>query len=130
MVKKYTNYLKHMLIHLTSFVINYLIFILFMIFVKDSSAVGLQIINLISWIISMLFIFYIDKMFVPDLVNENNSNELFKFILIRILSLIIEVIILFIFVSVLQADYHMVKLVSLVLLFFFNYFYVNHVKFN
>lgn len=130
MVKKCANYLKHMLIHLISFVINYLIFIFFMIFVKENSAVGIQIVNLLAWIISMLFIFFIDKLFVPDLVNENNSKELHKFILIRFLSLIIEVMILFIFVSVIRIDYHKVKLISLALLFFFNHFYVSRIKFN
>ena len=130
MIKKCANYLKHMLIHLLSFIINYLTFVFIMLFIDSGNIVGVQIINLISWIISMLFIFFIDKLFVPDLVNENNSNELFKFILIRILSLIIEVMILFIFVSVLRNDYYIVKLISLVLLFFFNHFYVSRVKFG
>ena len=130
MVKKCANYLKHMLIHLISFIINYLIFIFFMIFVKENSAVGIQIVNLLAWIISMLFIFFIDKLFVSDLVNENNSKELHKFILIRFLSLIIEVMILFIFVSVIRIDYHKVKIISLALLFFFNHFYVSRIKFN
>ena len=130
MVKKCTNYLKHILIYLVSFIINYLIFVLFMYFVGKSSIVGIQIVNLIAWFISMLFIFYIDKKFVPDLVNENNSNELFKFILIRLLSLIIEVLILFIFVSVFRVNYYIIKLISLILLFFFNHFYVRHVKFS
>ena len=130
MVKKYTNYLKHALIHLISFVINYVIFIIFMNFTTETSPVGIQIVNLVAWIISMLFIFYVDKLFVPDLVNENNSNELFQFILIRVLSLIIEVIILFIFVSVFHANYYTIKLISLILLFFFNHFYVSRIKFN
>lgn len=130
MVKKCANYLTHMLIHLVSFIINYLIFIFFMMFVKENSVVGIQIINLISWTISMLFIFFIDKLFVPDLVNENNSKELHKFILIRLLSLIIEVMVLFIFVTIIRFDYHMVKLISLALLFFFNHFYVRRIKFN
>lgn len=130
MVKKCTNYLKHIIIYLISFVINYLIFILFMFFVGKDSLIGLQIVNLISWIVSMMFIFYVDKKYVPDLVNENNSNELFKFILIRLLSLIVEVMILFIFVSVFRANYYSIKLISLVLLFFFNHFYVKRVKFS
>lgn len=130
MVKKCANYLTHMLIHLVSFVINYLIFIFLVTFAKENSVVAIQIINLISWVISMLFIFFIDKLFVPDLVNENNSKELHKFILIRLLSLIIEVMILFIFVSIIRFDYHVVKLISLVLLFFFNHFYVSRIKFN
>lgn len=130
MVKKCANYLTHMLIYLISFIINYLIFIFFMMFVKENSVVGIQIVNLISWTISMLFIFFVDKLFVPDLVNENNSKELHKFILIRLLSLIIEVMVLFIFVTIIRFDYHMVKLISLALLFFFNHFYVRRIKFN
>ena len=130
MIKKCTNYLKHIVIYFISFVINYLIFISLMSFIKFNNAVGIQIANLIAWIISMLFIFYVDKKFVPDLVNENNSNELFQFILIRILSLIIEIIILYIFVSIIGTNYLITKIVSLVLLFFFNHFYVRRVKFN
>lgn len=130
MIKKCSNYLKHILINFISFVLNYLIFILLMFLINKNNPVGIQIINLISWIVSMLFIFYIDKKYVPDLVNENNSSELFKFILIRILSLMIEVIILFIFVSILGANYYTTKLISLVVLFLFNSFYVRRIKFN
>lgn len=130
MVKKCTNYLKHILIYLVSFILNYLIFIFIMSFIDKSSVSGIQIANVITWIISMLFIFIIDKIFVPDLLNEHNSRELYKFILIRILSLIVEVMVLFIFVTVLRFDYYKVKLISLILLFLFNHFYVTRVKFN
>ena len=130
MIKKCTNYLKHIVIYFISFVINYLIFISLMSFINFNNAIGIQIANLIAWIISMLFIFYVDKKFVPDLVNENNSNELFQFILIRILSLIIEIMILYIFVSIIGTNYLITKLISLILLFFFNHFYVRRVKFN
>lgn len=122
------NYLKHILIYTVSFCINYFIFTGFMYFVNNN-IIGIQIVNLVAWIASMIFIFFVDKIFVPDLVNENNSSELFKFILIRILSLIIEVLILFVFVSVLQINYYLIKLISLSLLFVFNHFYVTRIKF-
>lgn len=122
--------LKHLIIYLISFGINYLIFIFFMLFINNNSAVGINIVNLIAWTISMLFIFYIDKKFVPDLVDENNSSELFKFILIRIFSLIIETLIIYIFIIILNNNYYLVKLISLVLLFLFNEFYVKNIKFK
>ena len=78
----------------------------------------------------MLFIFFVDKIFVPDLVDENNSTELFKFILIRILSLIIESLIIYIFIIILRNNYYLVKFISLVLLFILNEFYVRHIKFK
>lgn len=130
MIKKFTNYLKHIFIHLSSFIINYLVFIVLIMFTNKNNVFSIQIVNLISWIMSMLFLFFMDKLFVPDLVNENNSSELFKFVLIRILSLIIEVLILFIFVSVLRFDYNIVKLVSLILLFVLNHFYVTRIQFS
>ena len=129
MLKKYSNYLKHLMIHFISFVINYVIFILIMSFIEADNIIGIQMSNLIAWIISMLFIFFIDKKHVPDLVNEHNSAELFKFILIRLLSLIIEILIIYIFVNILRANYYSIKLISLIMLFFFNSFYVRHIKF-
>ena len=130
MLKKYSNYLKHLMIHLKSFVINYVIFIVIMLFIDSNNIIGIQVSNLIAWTISMLFIFFIDKKYVPDLVNEDNSSELFKFILIRLLSLIIEILIIYIFVNILRANYYSIKLISLVILFFFNSFYVRRIKFN
>ena len=121
---------KHCIIYLISFVINYFIFILGMIFIRYNGIIGINIVNLLAWIISMVFIFYIDKKYVPDLVDENNSSELFKFILIRIFSLIIEFLIIYIFIIILKNNYYVVKFISLTLLFIFNDFYVRHIKFN
>ena len=130
MVKIVKNNFKHFIIYLTSFCINYLIFILFMFFINKNNAVGINIVNLIAWIVSMLFIFYIDKKYVPDLVDENNRTELFEFILIRIFSFIIESVIVYIFIIILKNNYYLVKLISLILLFIFNNFYVKHIKFK
>ena len=124
------KYLKHFIIYLLSFLINYLIFMLFIKLINVDNGVGVQILNLISWISSMLFIYFIDKLVVPDLVNENNSKELYQFILTRILSLIIEAMILYIFVMVFRMDAIKVKFISLIMLFIFNHFYVSRVKFN
>ena len=130
MVKIVKNNFKHFIIYLTSFCINYLIFILFMFFINKNNAVGINIVNLIAWIVSMLFIFYIDKKYVPDLVDEDNRTELFEFILIRIFSFIIESVIVYIFIIILKNNHYLVKLISLILLFIFNNFYVKHIKFK
>lgn len=129
-VKKINNHLKHFIIYFISFCINYLFFILFMLFINIENVIAINLINLFAWIISMIFIFYVDKKFVPDLVDENNSKELFKFILIRVFSLIVESLIIFIFIIVLKFDYYVVKLISLSLLFVLNEFYVRHVQFK
>jgi len=121
---------KHLIIYLISFAINYMIFIFLMLFVSENSAVGINIVNLIAWIVSMVFIFFVDKKYVPDLVDENNSSELFKFILIRIFSLIIEALIIYIFIIILKNNYYLVKLISLFILFYFNRFYVKYIKFK
>lgn len=121
---------KHLIIYLISFLINYFIFLFLTLFVKNNNAIGINIVNLIAWIVSMLFIFFVDKKYVPDLVDENNSSELFKFILIRIFSLIIESLIIYIFIIILKNNYYLVKLISLLLLFCFNEFYVKNIKFK
>lgn len=130
MSKVVKDKIKHLIIYLISFVINYFIFIFLMLFINKNNCVAINIVNLIAWTTSMLFIFYIDKKYVPDLVDENNSSELFKFILIRLLSLIIESLIIYIFIIILKNNYYLVKVVSLLLLFFFNEFYVKYLKFK
>lgn len=129
-LKAVKNYLKHLIIYLMSFMINYLIFIVLMLFISYKNYIGIQIINVIAWLISMLFIFYVDQKYVPDLVDENNSKELFKFILVRLLSLIIESIIIFVFIDIFQCNYYLIKLFSLVSLFILNSFYVKNIKFK
>lgn len=130
MSKVVKDKIKHFIIYLISFVINYFIFIFLMLFINKNNGVAINVINLVAWIVSMLFIFYIDKRYVPDLVDENNSNELFKFILIRLLSLIIEALIIYIFIIILKKNYYLIKIISLLLLFSFNEFYVRYIKFK
>lgn len=130
MSKVVKDKIKHFIIYLISFVINYFIFIFLMLFINKNNGVAINVINLIAWIVSMLFIFYVDKRYVPDLVDENNSNELFKFILIRLLSLIIEALIIYIFIIILKKNYYLIKIISLLLLFSFNEFYVRYIKFK
>ena len=52
---------KHFIIYLISFGLNYLIFIMLMIFFNKDNIIAINIVNLIAWIVSMLFIFYVDK---------------------------------------------------------------------
>lgn len=122
--------IKHLIIHLISFAMNYFIFIFLMLFVNRNNGIMINLVNLTAWTISMLFIFYIDKKYVPDLVDENNSSELFKFILIRLLSLIIETLIIYVFIIILKNNYCLIKIISLLLLFSFNEFYVRYIKFK
>lgn len=130
MVKVVKDKFKHLIIYGISFFLNYLIFIFFMLFINENNGIGINMVNLVAWTVSMLFIFYIDKKYVPNLVDENNSSELFKFILIRIFSLIIESLIIYIFIIILKNNYYLVKLISLLLLFVFNEFYVRNIKFK
>lgn len=128
---KCKNLLVHLFIHFISFLINYSIFVIFMsFFYNTKDVIFIQIVNLISWICSMLFIFFVDKKYVPDLVDENNSSEMFKFFLIRGISLVFESLILFAFVSVFMNNFYIIKLVSLCILYFINMIYVKRIKFK
>ena len=119
---------KNLIIHLISFSLNYLMFIIGMFFANYHNVIIINIINLLAWVVSMVFIFVVDKIWIPDLIDENNSSELFKFILIRIFSLIIESMIIFVFIIVLNKNHYLVKLISLFLLFVLNGFYVRKIK--
>ena len=63
---------KHLIIYLISFAINYLIFIFLMLFVNENSAVGINVVNLIAWIVSMIksmFLIWLMKIIVANYLN-------------------------------------------------------------
>ena len=126
---QYKNYALHLFIYFISFALNYIIFLIGML-LFNNKLVGMHLINLISFILSMLFIFYVDKKYVPDLVDENNSSELLKFILLRIFGLIFEAIILYIFISILDYKFYFIKFIGLFILFILNSFCVKKFKYK
>ncbi len=62
---------------------------------NPNNAIELQITNIIAWIISVLFAFFTNKIFVFE--SKNNSlKELPKFVSLRVVTLLLDMLIMYI----------------------------------
>lgn len=79
-------------------------YVLLFIFFDAKNSTELQVSVVISWIISILFAYVANRRMVFKSKNESIIYEFIKFIESRVLTLIIEMVFMYIFVSLLKLD--------------------------
>ena len=117
-------------------IINYLIFgvlttivnigtkyaLLFTIF-DAKNAVELQLAITISWILAVLFAYITNRKFVFESKDPNKLKELIKFVTARLLTLFLDMLVMFILVTLLHFNDKISKLISQVIITISNYIF-------
>ena len=110
-------------------IINYLIFgglttlisiVTYAIFTKVFH-IDYLISNILSWIIAVLFAYVTNKIFVFESKSKKNIKEITSFFFFRVVSLIMEMIILYVFVDMLHIDDLVTKIIAQVIVIVSNY---------
>ena len=83
----------------------------------------LQLANVISWVGSVLFAYVTNRKFVFHSTNENKLREAGSFFGARIITLVMDMIIMFLGVTLWHFNDKIVKLVCLVFVIVVNYFF-------
>ena len=91
-------------------------------FLDPNVEIELQIANVISWIFAVTFAYFTNRIFVFKSKEVNMVKEASKFVGSRILSLLMDMLTMFIIVSVLHSNDKIGKLVSQVIVTVANYF--------
>lgn len=86
--------------------------------------------NIISWIIAVLFAYITNKIFVFESKSKKNIKEITSFFFFRIISLVIEMVILYIFVDMLHIDDLVTKIIAQVIVIVSNYVFSKVFVFN
>mgnify|MGYP003463420585 CR=1 FL=1 len=73
-------------------------------FLDPNTALELQIANIISWICAVLFAYVANRIFVFNSKNKNILKEMVSFFGARILTLVMEMVIMWFFVTLLRLD--------------------------
>lgn len=81
----------------------------------------LQIANFISWVVGVLFAYFSNRKYVFNSETKNRVKEFITFTGSRITTLILDMLIMYIFVSVLKGNDKIFKLISQVLVIVLNY---------
>ena len=77
--------------------------------------------NVLSWILAVLFAYITNKIFVFESKSKKNIKEITSFFFFRIVSLVMEMIILYIFVDMLHIDDLITKIIAQVIVIVANY---------
>ena len=119
-------------------IINYLIFgvlttlisiVTYAIFTKVFH-IDYLISNVLSWIIAVLFAYITNKIYVFESKSKKNIKEITSFFFFRIISLVMEMIILYVFVDILHIDDLVTKIIAQIIVIVSNYVFSKVFVFN
>lgn len=120
---KYKEIILYLVFGVLTTVVNLVIyFLLTKTFLNPDVAWMLQVANVISWLVSVIFAYVTNRKYVFD-SHDGILKEFFKFATARVLSLFFDMFIMFIGVSILGYSDKIVKLVSQVVVILLNYIF-------
>lgn len=90
-------------------------------FLDPSNGIEIQIANVISWSLSVLFAYITNRKYVFNSHNENKFQEACSFVGARLLTLVMDMLIMFIGVTKMGMNDRIMKLVSQVVVIILNY---------
>ena len=99
-------------------------------FINPEEAIQLQIANVISWFFGVTFAYVTNRKFVFESNEKNKIKEASKFVTSRIATLLMDMAIMFIGVTLLKFNDKIIKIVSQVVVIIANYLLSKIIVFN
>lgn len=96
-------------------------YILILTILNPNKPIQLQISNIISWIISVTFAYVTNKKYVFKSKSKNIKKEIITFYSSRLSTLFIDVILMFTFVTILQLNNIIIKVIASIIIIILNY---------
>lgn len=119
--KEITNYLIFGV--LTTIVSLAVYYILTLTILTPDNPISLQSANIISWIAGVIFAYITNRKFVFNSKNENLFKEISSFVGARIITLLMDMLIMFIGVTLLKGNDKIIKLIAQVIVIVVNYIF-------
>ena len=124
LMKKYGEIIRYLIIGVLTTVISLITYYgLTYTILNPDKAFELQLANIISWIISVTFAYFTNKQFVFQKKDKYNFKEMLSFYLSRISTLLIDMLLMYIFVSVLKFNDKIVKILVQIIVIILNYIF-------
>lgn len=120
--KKYEEILNYLVVGgLTTVVSLATYFICVHTFLEASNSIELQIANIISWVFAVAFAYITNRIFVFKSKSKDYLKEIISFLSSRILTLLMDMGIMFLYVTILNGNDTIGKLISQVVITIANY---------
>ena len=129
--KKYEEIINYLVVGvLTTLVSLISYYVLTLLVLNPNKPIELQISNVISWILSVSFAFLANKKYVFKLENKTNLKEVIKFYLSRVTTLLIDMLLMYIFVTKLSFNDKIVKIFIQIIIIILNYVFSKFLVFK
>ncbi len=90
-------------------------------FLNPDNAIQLQIANILSWIAGVTFAYFTNRKYVFESKEQNKIKEASKFVLARVATLVMDMAVMWLGVTILHGNDKIVKLISQVIVVVGNY---------
>ena len=90
---------------------------------NPKNGLELQITNIISWIISVTFAYFANRKYVFKQRNKANFKEALQFYLSRVSTLIIDMVLMYVFVTKMSFNDKIIKIIVQVIVIVLNYIF-------
>ncbi len=129
--KKYIKIFRYLFFgFLTTLLTLLTYYLLTMFFLDVHHPFELQLANIFSWIVGFLFAYITNRLFVFSSKNKLVRKEFIYFFLSRLLTLLLDIFIMYLFVTILKYNDKIMKLISQLLVIIFNYLLSKFFVFN
>ena len=123
-LKKYEEIINYLIVGILTTLLSLLIYYLCVFtFLNPENAVQLQIANILSWISGVTFAYFTNRKYVFKSVEKNRLKEASKFITSRLLTLVLDMFVMFVGVTIFKSNDKIIKLISQVLVIIGNYIF-------
>lgn len=120
--KKYKELINYLIFGILTTVISLAVYYLSIFtFLNPDIAIQLQIANIISWVAGVTFAYFTNRKFVFESTTTNKLQEATKFVSSRVTTLLLDMFIMWLFVTILHFNDRVMKLVSQILVIIGNY---------
>ena len=121
---KYKHIVNYLFFGVLSTLINLVIYyVLTITILNPKNAIHLQIANIVSWIGAVIFAYITNRKYVFESKNKNILKECGSFFGARIITLVMDIVIMFIGVTLLKQNDKIIKILSQVVVIVSNYLF-------
>ena len=124
LISKYKEIIMYLIFGVLTTIVSLVVYYgLVYTILNPDNALQLQIANVISWVISVTFAYITNRSLVFESKNKNKIKEASSFVLARVVTLVMDMLIMFIGVTLLSGNDKIMKLISQVIIIVANYIF-------
>ena len=122
MLQKYEEIIKYLFFGVITTIASLIVYYFLVLTILDpSKSLELQIANVLSWTVGVLVAFFTNRKYVFKSKNKNKKKEFISFVLSRIFTLILDMVVMGVGVSILRKNDKIIKIISQIIVIVMNY---------